>query len=79
MYYLVEYQRAAGQLRSLRPFADHRAAQDERLAAELRHLREGVDIEVVVLDAPDEAALRRSHGRYFMPVRDLIARMQANG
>ena len=27
----------------------------------------------------DEAALRRSHGRYFMPVRDLIARMQANG
>ena len=79
MYYLVEYNRAAGHLRSLRPFVDHRLAQDERLAAEIRHLREGVDIEVVVLDAPDEAALRRSHGRYFMSVKQLIARMQENG
>ncbi|UUX94920.1 hypothetical protein [Aquabacterium sp. J223] len=71
MYFLVEYDRAAGRLDALRPFLDQVQAQEERLATELRHLQAGTDVEVVLLDAPDETALRRTHLRYFVPLPEL--------
>jgi hypothetical protein len=74
--FLVQYSRQAGQMvEPLRQFADVGEAFDARLAAELHHHRSGVDVEVVLLDAPSEHALRESHGRYFLTVQQLIDRM----
>ncbi len=46
-------------------------AQEARLALELALNQEGVHREVVVLEALDEDALRRSHRRYFENLKEL--------
>jgi hypothetical protein len=40
------------------------------LEIELRH--QGVNHEVVILEAASEEALRKTHGRYFLGVRELL-------
>ncbi|WP_367381206.1 hypothetical protein [Stenotrophomonas cyclobalanopsidis] len=40
-------------------------ASEEKLRVELEVLNSGRNYEVVVLEADDEAALRKTHGRYF--------------
>ena len=67
MIFLMEYDRAQGLIVRLRQFANHdrKKATDERLALEIELNRDGVDREVVLLEAPDEDALRRTHRRYF--------------
>jgi chloramphenicol 3-O-phosphotransferase len=60
-----------GRLRELREFddADREAALAERFARECdtegRH-----DLEIVLLGAPSEEALRRTHSRYFKSARE---------
>lgn len=67
MLFLVEYDRSAGQLVRLELYESsaRRDAEDARLELELALNHQGVDHEVVILDAANEAALRRTHRRYF--------------
>lgn len=73
MLFLIEYDRLQGQIISLRSFASSKIAmaQEARLALELNLNRAGVHREVVILEAHDENALRRSHRRYFENLKDL--------
>jgi len=65
--FLLEYNRRESRLVTFRPFSDAQrgAANQQRLELELDLNRRGVDHEVVILEAADEAALKRTHGRYF--------------
>jgi len=73
MLFLIEYDRLRGQLISFRPFDASEASmvQDARLSLELDLKRKGVEREVVVLEAHDEDALRRTHRRYFENLKEL--------
>ena len=64
-YFLVVYNRRLGTLELLQAYDSHTAALDERFRIE-RAADESGDIEVVVLGAADEEALRRTHNRYFV-------------
>lgn len=67
MLFLIQYDRSEGLLVSLRRFSDtaRRKAEDTRLGLEIDLNRKAIDREVVLLEAPDEDALRRTHSRYF--------------
>jgi hypothetical protein len=73
MLFLIEYDRPRGSIVQLRRYDDasQRVAEDARLKLELDLKRQGVEHEVVLLDAPSEEALRRTHGRYFEDVVEL--------
>ncbi|HMA51904.1 MAG TPA: hypothetical protein VKP60_19230 [Magnetospirillaceae bacterium] len=73
MLFLVEYDRRRGQLVSLQtyPESQREKAGEARLAKELNLQREGVEREVVMLDAASEEALRKTHRRYFETVQTL--------
>jgi hypothetical protein len=70
MIFLVDYDRPTGRTLLFKTFADteRQKAHDERLRLELELFHRGLLFtrrEVVMLDARDEAALRRTHDRYF--------------
>lgn len=73
MLFLVEYNRPHGTIVQLREFDDslRHVAEDARLDLELRLNRQGIQHEVVLLDAPSEEALRHTHGRYFEDLAEL--------
>lgn len=71
MIFLLQYDRSRGKLVEMRTFKDWKEAYEARLDLELRLNRPGIRNEVVLLEAPDEAALRRTHGRYFYSVTEL--------
>lgn len=73
MIFLIEYDRAAGTLVQLRSFDDMErdAAAQARLALELTLQHDGVEREVVLLEATDESALRKTHRRYFEGLQEL--------
>lgn len=74
MIFLIEYNRRRGELVTFRRFADadRQLASDERLQLELDLNRRGIDHEVVILEASSEAAVRRTHRRYFESLADLV-------
>ncbi len=67
MLFLIEYDRLQGSIVQLQEFDDDSrvVAEDARLKLELDLNRQGIDHEVVLLDAPNEEALRHTHSRYF--------------
>ncbi len=69
MIFLIEYDRQKRRTLLFRTFNDNQRhqAQEDRLAIELDRNREGLLLqrEVVLLEARDETALRRTHERYF--------------
>jgi hypothetical protein len=71
--FLIDYDRGAGTLATLRTFPDcaRQEASEARLALELDHKRAGIEHEVVVLEASSEDALRRTHRRYFEDITTL--------
>ncbi|MBV9493356.1 MAG: hypothetical protein JOZ54_03870 [Acidobacteria bacterium] len=73
MIFLIDYDRARGELTNIQMFhdADRRFAEDSRLNTELAQLRDGVKREVVLLQAANEQALRRTHRRYFADIAEL--------
>jgi intein-encoded DNA endonuclease-like protein len=75
MLFLIEYDRHKGQLVKLRKFVerDRNRVENARLELELELRRRGKDHEVVVLEAPSEAVLRRTHRRYFENLRQLAS------
>ncbi len=79
MIFVVAYDRGKGKVLSLRRFATQRreAAHRLRRRLELETAERHSDVEVVILEAPTEAALRRTHGRYFGGVRDIVDRAGA--
>ena len=74
MIFLIEYNRSRGQIVTFRNFenAQRREAEESRLGIELDLNRRGIDHEVVLLDARDEDALRRTHRRYFEDLRQIL-------
>lgn len=67
MLFLIEYKRSEGRIVTFTTFDDSERydAEQSRLEIELSLNQRHVDHEVVLLDAADEHALRRTHRRYF--------------
>jgi hypothetical protein len=67
MIFLIDYDRHAGELIELRQFQDDQKPEafEARLNRELALKSKGIIHEVVLLDAADENALRKTHRRYF--------------
>jgi hypothetical protein len=67
MIFLIEYNRPKGRIVTFRIFgkSEQAKAEDSRLNIELDLNRRGINHEVVLLEAASEAALRRTHRRYF--------------
>lgn len=73
MLFLIEYDRKAGKLVTLREFEDseRRIADDARLDLEVGLNRRSIDREVVLLQAASKRALEQTHRRYFVALEDL--------
>jgi len=73
MIFLIEYDRPSGKIAEMRTFDDssRKLADEARLELELRLNRKGVEHEVVILEAPSEEALRRTHSRYFESLAEI--------
>ena len=65
MIFLIEYDRKRGEIVTFKSFSDseRQRAEDSRLEMELELNRQGVEHEVVILEAETEEALRRTHRR----------------
>jgi hypothetical protein len=73
MIFLIRYDRKAGTVSSMQEFPNEKQqeAAEARLALEIELFSCGADVEVVVLEAESEAALRKTHRRYFENLRTL--------
>lgn len=73
MLFLVEYDRAQGEIASLRVFDDaaRRLAEESRLQLEIDLGHRRIEHEVVLLQAASEAAVRQTHRRYFATLEEL--------
>ena len=80
MIHLIEYDRPSGRMVTFETFGETERlkAEDARLELELELHRRGVKHEVVILEAASEAALRRTHRRYFESLSE-IARSGMDG
>ena len=72
MMFLMEYDRSAGRLVTFRRFDHAVEARQAQFALELDLHRSGVEHEVVLLEAESEAAIRRTHRRYFEDLPTLL-------
>lgn len=74
MLFLIEYARDQGQIVTLQAFedGDSRLAENARLEMELELNRRRLAHEVVILEAENEEALRRTHRRYFENLAELV-------
>jgi len=71
--FLLVYRRSTAELLECRDLGEDRAkALAERFAIEKRE-RHDSDIEVVILSARSEDALRRTHSRYFKTMSELAS------
>ncbi len=77
MIFLLDYDRRQGKLVTITSFPDTARADASaaRLELELRLHGQGIQHEVVILEAHDQAALRLTHLRYFEGVH-AIAKSQ---
>ena len=67
MIFIVEYNRIIGKIINFESFdnSEWKKAEELRFEKELELFRAGIDNEVVLLEAPSEQILRRTHRRYF--------------
>jgi hypothetical protein len=74
MIFLIEYDRRLGRLISSKEFeaSARPEAEEARFERELALYRSGSDREVVRLDAASVESLRRTHGRYFYTLTELL-------
>lgn len=74
MIFLIEYDRSAGRIITFKSFSDNKLAkaQKHKLDIELELNRQRLEREVVLLDATDEKALRRTHRRYFEDLAQIL-------
>lgn len=73
MIYLLKYDKRRGVLLSILEFGENEAqiAEESRLNFELQTMGAGGNVEIVLLEAESEEALRRTHARYFESLADL--------
>jgi len=73
MFFLLEYDRRKGKLVDIASFhnVDRTKAENQRLVLEMELHKLHVDREVVLLEASNEDALRRTHRRYFENARQI--------
>jgi hypothetical protein len=73
MIFLLEYDRPEGRLVKFETFDERLRGEAERtrLETELELNRRGIEHEVVLLEAGNEEALRRTHRRYFESLSQL--------
>lgn len=78
-FFLLIYDRRIQQVVSLTRFssAQRAEAEDARLREERKRLDERLDREIVLFQADSEAALRHTHGSYFLSLQELAERMAA--
>ena len=78
MIFLIEYNRDEGRLVSLKRFdeSSRRNAEQARLDLEIQLNAQGINHEVVLLEAATEEALRRTHRRYFETLDELTGPSQ---
>lgn len=74
MIFLIEYDRPQGLIIRKKYFndSDKDAAQAARLIWELERHSQGKDREIVILEAESEAAVHRTHRRYFEKLAQLV-------
>lgn len=74
MIFLIEYDRPEGVIVSQKTFSDsdRGLAEEARLELELALNRSGTVHEVVLLQAETEQALRKTHGRYFESLTEMM-------
>ncbi len=67
MIFYIEYSRQKQQQQALKSYAesDRAQAQAHSLAREIELARQGIEMEIVLLEADSEATIRRTHPRYF--------------
>ena len=73
MTFLIDYDRRRGELISIERFtaAERDVARRKCFERELDLHRNGIERELVLLEAHSEAALRKTHGRYFADLATL--------
>ncbi len=73
MIFLVEYKRSEGKIISFHEFSDSDSdlAEDALLNVEISLNRKNIEHEVVLLQAPNKAALLKTHRRYFDTLKQL--------
>jgi hypothetical protein len=73
MIFLIEYNRPEGRIVTFRTFdqSERSHAEKLRLEIELDLNRKKIDHEVVLLEAADENALRKTHRRYFQDLSQI--------
>ena len=73
MLFLIEYDREAGKLVTLREFGDseRKLAEDARIDLEVSLNQRAIDHEVVLLQAASRQALEQTHRRYFVALEEL--------
>jgi hypothetical protein len=74
VHFLLVYDRSAGKLLRLDRYAASSEAIEARFVAEAE-FNGDPNIEIVALAAASENDLRRTHGRYFLGLSELVARM----
>jgi len=74
MIFLIEFNPRTGERVTYRQYDDsqRREAYDEQLKIELDLNRKGIRHEVVILEAENEAAMRRTHQRYFETFEEIL-------
>jgi hypothetical protein len=74
MLFLIEYDRDKGKVVAIQEFSDteRHKAESFRLELELELNRQAKESEVVLLEATNEEALRRTHRRYFEDLSELV-------
>lgn len=65
MIFLIQYNREISRIVKMASFESTEEASREKLKIEIELLRAKQSNEVVILEAVDEAALKKTHGRYF--------------
>jgi hypothetical protein len=75
MIFLVQYDRSQGVIQRFDQYSDAEEATAEavRFEIELGLSRSGSNAEVLLLEASDENALRRTHRRYFESISSISA------
>jgi hypothetical protein len=74
MVFLIDYNRKEGRIVTIESFSDsdRQKAEESRFRLELDLNARSIDREVVLLDAASEAAIRRTHRRYFETLAELL-------
>ena len=75
MIFLIEYERSTGRLVDLKRFeeSEREVAYGTRLRRELDLFRASEAHEVLILEASDEDALKKTHRRYFEGPETILA------